>query len=85
MKIKGCLLVLVILATVVVDASKNVTNKSISEEEKIEKRRILIWLPMSTKSHYITFKVSLDNVGAWASILDWRKIIKARYLIHILH
>ena len=50
---------LAILTMVVVDAlnSKPSVEVSSDRDEKIEKRQILIWLPMSTKSHYITFKV----------------------------
>ena len=60
MKKRDCFLLLAILAaTVISDASqsKHAVKRSGGSDEKIEKRRILIWLPMSTKSHYITFKV----------------------------
>ena len=62
METRDCFLLLTMLAifaTVIADASKSkhAVEKNGSSDEKIEKRRILIWVPMSTKSHYITFKV----------------------------
>ena len=53
MRIQACSFLLAIVATAATETLK----KSKSD---IETGRILVWLPMCTKSHYITFKVPQD-------------------------